>query len=140
MAPLEKTRRSLGWFILGYLLTTVLITLLAFLSPFWATVRYTATADRLDHARDLLTVGRPLTAFFSVCFVVGAWHLAGTARSLPVRVALVCLALVLFLSHMLPLFLDSPARDFVSFGRDFIEMFAVVAFTSLVWRNLRGAH
>jgi hypothetical protein len=115
----------------------VLVNLCGFFSPFFATVRFATIEERLAHTRDLLVAGQIITPWLSASFVVGAWHLAGSLQSKAGRGAVLCLALLLFLSHTLPLFLESPARDFVYIAREFLQVFVTVVFTAIVWSNLR---
>lgn len=84
----RHVERALGWALAGLLLTHVLINAIGLISPFWGALLH---PDEPRVSMDLLEAWQPVTPWFSICFAVAGWHLAGAARSAVARVGIVAL-------------------------------------------------
>lgn len=97
MQQLKHVQGALGWCLVGLLLTYALINVIGFASPFWGLWRYPGD----PHAsHGLLHFWQPVTPWFSICFVVAAWHLVKTVRATVARVGIVAMGVLVPVAHI----------------------------------------
>ena len=97
MPQLKHLQSALGWSLIGLLLTYVLINIIGFASPFWGLWRHPGD---IHASHNLLRAWQPITPWFSVLFVVAAWHLAMTTRSMIARAAIVAAGFLVPVAHI----------------------------------------
>lgn len=145
MSQLKHIQSTLGWFLVGLLMTYVLINIIGFVSPFWALWMYPEVSDA---SRNLLDFWQPITPWFSVCFVVAAWHLSLTARAMVARVCIVVMGVIVPIAYIgssftsraieqteplvatkLPAIMNILSNAYLGL--------ATIIFISLIWRAVR---
>ena len=133
MTETLKIRASLGWFIAGLLLTTGLVNLCGFLSPFYS---HLTGAE----SRALLSFGQLVTPWFGVCFAIAFWLLSDSVRSVLSVWGLRLLGVGLAVSYALPgLLNEGPPRAVAEFAHGVLQflalLVAVVAVRAVVARS-----
>lgn len=103
MISTRNVSASLGWFAAGLILTTGLVNLFGFVSPFYGHATGTGS-------RDLLHFGQAVTPWMSVCFVVGFWLLARSSGSIVAALVLRVLGIALGAAYVLPSLLSDPTH------------------------------
>ena len=101
MSSARAVSASLGWFAVGLVLTTGLVNLIGFASPFYG--RATGA-----ESGDLLRIGQLVTPWLSLCFVVGFWLLARSFESIAGALALRVLGVALAAVYVTPVVLSDP--------------------------------
>lgn len=144
MSQMKHVQSALGWWLIGVLLTQVLINLIGFISPFWAHWQHPGD---LYASRDLLEFWQPITTWFSVAFVPAAWYLAKAFRSVVARVCIIALGVLVPVAHIGSTFaqramMQDPSLPHqlssvvFAFGLIYTEL-ATIAFIVLVWWVVR---
>lgn len=148
MQRLKHVQGALGWSLLGLLLTYLLINVIGFASPFWGAWMH---PDAPDASRALLETLRPIVAVFSLCFLVAAWHLAMTARSVAARLGIVAMGILVPAAYIGATFArralaasDAPIPPqewaVIELACSVYLGFAALVFLALAWRALRNIH
>lgn len=121
MTKSSSLRLSLGWFMAGLILTTGLVNLFGFASPFYGHMTG-------SESRALLSVGQLVTPWFGVCFAVAFWILARAMKSAISAWHLRLLGVLLALSYAVPVLLDpGMPRDAAVFARGVFQFVALLA-------------
>lgn len=146
MLQLKHVQSALGWCALGLLLTVVLINVIGLISPFWGLLLH---PDDPYASRNLLNFWQPITPWFSVCFIVAAWHLALAFQSMAARVCVIVLGILVPVAYIgsglihraleqatapasLELFMSALANVYLGL--------VIPLFIFLVWRAVRKAN
>lgn len=145
MAQLKHVQSTLGWLLIGLIVTYASINVIGFISPFWG--QWLHPGD--PHAsNDLLQFWRPITPWFSVCFVIAAWHLAMTLRSIVARVCVIVMGVLIPVAEIGSSFaqratnhadsVNSPQATFFldTLVNAYLGLAALI-FIVLVWRAVR---
>lgn len=90
---IHDTRRAIGWFLVGMLLTTFLLNAAAFLSPMWAAIRY-GDIDAATHLSDLHNFALKITPWFSAAYLAASWYIANTIWPKVFRFSFIALAFI----------------------------------------------
>lgn len=97
MPQLKHAGSAIGWCLIGLLLTSLLMNIIGFISPFWG--RWMHPED-LYASRNLLQFWQVITPWFSVCFAVAAWRLAMAYRRLAARVGIIAMGALIPVAHI----------------------------------------
>lgn len=131
MQELKHLQGALGWTLLGLLVTEGLINLISFVSPFWGL----ATAPgSLEASRDLLKFWQPIVPWFSVVFVVAAWHLAMTTRTLAARAGVLAMGVLVPVAHVVA---AAPPKSMAALLAEAYLALVPLAFVALAWWAVR---
>lgn len=145
---MRHVQSTLGWSLIGFLVTSVLINVIGFISPLWGQWMH---PDDLYASLDLLHLWQPITPWFSVCFVIAAWHLAMTTRASAARVCVIAMGALVPVAYVGSSFArramaqaDSPVPPQLPaaisvFATAYLWLAALV-FLALVWRAVREAN
>ena len=134
MVELKHLQRALAWSVAGLVLTSLLINLIGFASPFWGMA---TNPGSLDASRDLLKAWQPITPWFSVCFAMAGWHLAMTHRSTVARVVVVVLGLLVPVAHVVPITVPEGLATLLA--EAYLSL-ASLAFVVMAWRAVRRSN
>lgn len=148
MTQLKHVQSSLGWCLIGLLLTDLLINVIGFVSPFWGVWRH---PGELYVSRDLLHFWQPIVAWFSICFVVAAWHLARTVRSTVARIGILAMGVLVVAAEVGSGFArrameqaDSPVPPQLPATINVLAgiylALVAIAYTALIWRAVRQSN
>lgn len=131
MQELRHVQGALGWTLLGLLLTGVLINLIGFASPFWGLATEPGSPDA---SRSLLAFWQPIVPWFSALFVVAAWHLAMTTRTLAARAGVLAMGVLVPVAHIVAA--ARPQSTTALLAEAYLAL-ATLAFVALAWRAVR---
>ncbi len=73
---IENIEKSMTWMLLGLIGVYVFVNAIGFIGPFWAGLRNENADEQLGHSRDLLVIAQKFNRWFSLLFIISAWHLA----------------------------------------------------------------
>lgn len=148
MSQMKHVQSALGWWLIGLLLTQVLINFIGFISPFWNLWLHPE-----DHygSRDLLHSWQPIATWFSIAFVPAFWYLAKAFESVVARVCTIALGVLVPMAHISSTFAQrammqadpSVPRQLSGTVYMFADMYvwlAFVVFIALVWWAVRQAN
>ena len=137
---IENIERSITWVLLGLLGTIVFVNALGALSPLWAVWRYETAEETLTHSRDLLEMARAIGPWFSILFVVAAWHLGRVSKTPYGRWIIVAFGVIVSGTFIGELLFDVPFDSLyfgVLFGFQFVSLLVFMALVRKYLRDLR---
>lgn len=148
MSQLKHVQSTLGWCLIGLLLTYVLINVIGFISPFWG---YWLHPEDPYASRSLLRVWQPITPWFSICFAVAAWHLALACQSTAPRVCIIAMGALIPVAHIGSSFarrameqvgspVSSPLPGAMNMLANAYLGLAALVFIALIWRVVRQSN
>lgn len=88
MPQMKDVQSTLGWCVVGLLLTQALINVIGFASPFWGQWLHDGDPEA---SHNLLQFWQPVTPWFSACFLVAFWHIAKTVGPIVARIGVITL-------------------------------------------------
>ncbi len=97
MSQLKHVQSTLGWCFVSAMSTYALINLIGFASPFWGLWRYPEDPYAW---RSLLTFWQPITVWFSIFFVVAAWHLSKLVETIFARIAVLLVGALVMVAEI----------------------------------------
>lgn len=139
-SKIENIKRSITWVLLGLLGVFVFVNVLGALSPFWALWRYETAEEAASHSRDLIEMARAITPWFSLLFVVAAWHLGKAAKTKIGRWIVVAFGVSVSATFMGELLFDIPLNSPVwgaFYGFQFVSLLVYLALVRKYLRDLR---
>jgi hypothetical protein len=140
ISKIENIERSITWVLLGLFGVFVFVSVLGALSPLWALWRYELADEAASHSRDLLEMARAIAPWFSLLFIVAAWHLGKAARTTYGRWIVVAFGVSVSVTFMAEQLFDisliSPVWG-VFFGFQFISLLVYLALIRKYLRDSR---
>ena len=140
ISKIENIERSITWVLLGLLGTVVFVNVLGALSPLWAVWRYETAEETVSHSRDLLEMARTIGPWFSILFVVAAWHLGKVSKTPYGRWIVVAFGVIVSGTFIGELLFDLPFDSLVwsvFFGFQFVSLLVFLALVRKFLRDLR---
>ena len=147
MPQLEDMQRTLGWCLLGLLLTYVLINVIGFISPLWALWWH----EEPSKAGSLLHFWRPIAGWFSILFLAGSWHLSKTVRSTVARIGVLAMGALVVVAEVGSGFalrdVDQAESEALAHQLEALDIvasaylgFAALVFIALIWHSVRQSN
>ncbi|WP_447586780.1 hypothetical protein [Pseudoxanthomonas mexicana] len=138
MHPATLTRSALFWFLVVTFFSTVLLNMLAFASPFVATLKY-PEAEQAAHAKDLMDWATKRLPWLVPLYLIAVWKLAQTLWPRWIQVVLMGFAITVLCLPLLQK-LSPPAEQTIVLQAILVAGKFTLFFTCtlIVWRNLKA--